>query len=517
MTVSHLTSYQNIPPLRCDIFEDVTLLPMLYVDANPITSFALGAYAQGKAIAEVHRFIWGKQYSKQLPPMQAQKILHEEVIYGGVFLGHWGHFLIESLQRLWYTKQCKLPIVWLRGQEYHKNTPFFTAAQEEVFRGLGIENSHIFLQEPLQFSKVHIPQPGFELGHYAHPEHLQFLGYHEGEVRKGKYVYISRSHFPGCINEKALETRLQALGWEIVFPEQLSVSEQLHVLTNAEVCLLFAGSAQHTLLCAKNSNTRFIVIPRVHNITYDLISNFKAKHYYLLHAEKKVVNEGMGNNRNKFSIDVDALQDIILKTQNFTADLAPFAPFITVQNPVPEQCLHVPTSYAKADTSLGEAEGMYYKALYYAQKNRMQEAYALCMALYDGKMLQTFMYDYFFDMVEKYQKLTGEIAPVSLQKNHYMLQKAMKNVAENPEHGEHYLRLAEALQHMQRFDAALEVMQKATNKFPHWALPLAGLAQMHMTKGEKNLALRAAQKAFRLDPQDSKVKEVLAYCLHKQG
>ncbi len=505
-------------PLSCSIVEHTTLLPLIYTDANPTTTFAVGAYAEGKALPHVHRHIWGQQWSKQLPSFEAVQHEPMEVIYGGPFLAHWGHFLIESLQRLWYTKNKNLPIVWLCPEQYTPQKPFFSPKHEEVFKALGITNPHIHLQQPTSFDAVHFPDSGFELNHYAHPQHLDFLACHTPSaqaVRTGRYVYLSRAHFPGCLNEKALEELLLARGWEIIYPEKLSLAEQVEVLTTAEVCLLQSGSAQHSLLFTKHSDTRFIVIPRVHDITFELISHGKAHDYYLLHLEKKIVNAGMGYQNDIYSLDLEIFLDILTKTQNFTVDLTPFAPFITPQQHVAWERYQKPAHHAQANTTLSPAEGLYYTALYHAQRQEYAHAHALMLTLQHKNLLAPFMYENFFEVIEKYDALRGLKTVLKQSKEDLLLQKAQRALAAAPHNGENYLRLAEVLQNMHQLDAAEDVMHRALIRFPQWALALAAIAQIYIAKNKYPKALSYAKKAYAIAPNDEKIQQVLAFCLHK--
>ncbi len=498
-----------ISPLRCDVVDAVTLLPHMYFDADPVTTFALGAFSQGKAIRQAHRFVWEERFSKQLPFFEAQEISSLEVIYGGFFFGHWGHFLTETLQRLWYTQHKKLPIVWL-------NSPIFSEQHRAVFAGLGIHCKHILLTKPTLFAKVHFPEPGFGLMHYAHPEHMRFLGFQEGRICQERYVYISRSRYGNCTNEKALEEMLIALGWEIVFPEELSLAEQLHVFTTAKVCLMISGSAQHSLLLTKNTATRFIIIPRVHSITYELIAHFTAKEYYLFHVEQQISNAGMGRNKNKFALNIEFIESIAKATHNFTVHLEHFANIFTQSPSISEQYFTLPEIYSTADVTISKAEEYFFTALYFAQTERHHEAYKILLHLERENLLEFFMYDYFFIIIEKYDKKYGTKTSLRLSKEQYVLQKASKNLEQNPENGHNYIRVAQALEGMQRYDAAIATIHKALQKFPQWGLAHAALAQLYFAQGEKQHALQCAKQAFTLEPYDTKVKEVLSFCLRAQ-
>jgi hypothetical protein len=80
---------------------------------------------------------------------------------------------------------------------------------------------------------------------------------------KGK-VYLSRSQLPGNLRlvheEPELERLLIESGWRIVYPEQLSVSQQLKALAGARVIAGEAGSAFHLLMYFGNQLARKTVI-----------------------------------------------------------------------------------------------------------------------------------------------------------------------------------------------------------------------------------------------------------------
>ncbi len=509
-----LPSPSSIPPLRCSVYENVTVAPMLYVDADPVTNFAVGAHAQGKALREAHRYVGGMRSTQQLPPWAAQCYSTQEVIYGGIFFSQWGHFLTETLQRLWYAKENALPILWVGKAIFYANQPFFTPTHHEIFQKLGLKNEHIFLTQPTQFAKVHFPEPGFMLDSYGHIAHKHFLGFHEGKLCKGKFVYLSRAHFGECSNENALEAILRQRGWHIVYPEQLPLEEQLDILSSAEVCLMMAGSAQHSLLLTKNSATRFIIIPRIHNRTYDVVASLTSNNYYILHLKKTLLSHGVGAFKDTFSLDLDSLHFILQETENFTQAMEAHTPLLQKYDGLAAEHGQVPQVYTKASVQLNPMEELFYQAVFLYEEGKYKEAYERIMPAYEQNALEFFMYDYFFMMVEKYDAQYHVTTPMRMDKNQFLLQKISKIMAKNPHVGEHYIRMAEVLTRMQRFEAAEQLLHKALKKFPQWALPHAALAQMFVTQGQMAKAVSQAQQAFTLAPHDAKIKEVLAYCLH---
>ena len=60
----------------------------------------------------------------------------EDVDFAGYLFPHFGHFLLESLSRLWITRQYpELPVVWCRRQT--AGSAAYNAWQEEVLDLLG--------------------------------------------------------------------------------------------------------------------------------------------------------------------------------------------------------------------------------------------------------------------------------------------------------------------------------------------------------------------------------------------
>lgn len=306
----------NIPSLSCDSFDNVTLINS-HFDTNRI-----GAFYKHKPLTHAHLYRENKLLSVQVPFSQATYVSEEEVIYGGFLAKHYGHFLTESLSRLWYAKNSHLPIVWSRGERNMKPWQLQTW-QTEIFKKLGITNKHLFIPEPTLYKKVHFPQPGFMIKSYCHPELIQFLECHEEkEIEKGKYIYFSRVQSnPLCLNEKKIEKILEQRGWQIIYPEKISIEKQLDLISSAHVCCMIMGSAQHSLFLTKNTKTRFIILPRFEDITYDLVAHHKAENYFTLSKDFIIGKELMSDSRGIWSIDIDLLEKYLIETHDFTTNV----------------------------------------------------------------------------------------------------------------------------------------------------------------------------------------------------
>ena len=90
--------------------------------------------------------------------------------------------------------------------------------------------------------------------------HLEALSWCERTIPKGSQsgvVYVSRTRFAPCTSsdtligafagERCLEQLLQARGVQVVYPETLSLLDQLQIYRDAQVLIVAEGSAQHGL------------------------------------------------------------------------------------------------------------------------------------------------------------------------------------------------------------------------------------------------------------------------------
>jgi len=190
-----------------------------------------------------------------------------EVIYAGVFFTHYGHFLLESLSRLWYAKEHpELPIVWI-GVDSWQSPPQLREWQRDILDVLGVHNPIRVLIRPERFATVHVPDAGYKYGDWFHPEHAKFLAASEPAAQvPGRKVWLSRSDVSngiGIVNSSIIEESLTESGWTLMCPEKLPIREQLRVLAEAEEIAGEEGSAFHTLVLLKDiSQKKFHVFRR---------------------------------------------------------------------------------------------------------------------------------------------------------------------------------------------------------------------------------------------------------------
>lgn len=163
-------------------------------------------------------------------------------IYLGWVFSHYGHALLESLSRCWRVGDFDFAV-------YHVPARIPNFIADHLDR-LGVP-SIISPTRPTRFERLIVPRQAFELDIRAYrgfPGSLQGDG--TGKEKDTRPVYISRSRLPadrrGVVGEEVLERSLA--GYRVVYPEKLSVQEQVELFATHTTFAGALGSAMHNIL-----------------------------------------------------------------------------------------------------------------------------------------------------------------------------------------------------------------------------------------------------------------------------
>ena len=220
--------------------------------------------------------------------------LDEDVIYGGLLMNHFGHFMMECLGRLWYVLQnpeTKSKIVFITTAGYRS---WF----EEFLNLMGIESERvIYVDKPLQFRSVTVP----EQSQYSRNRIMKefFLPYKAIKARvtpgESKKLYLTRTEYDTekhngvrCFNEKYFEDFFTARGFESVSMEKLSLEEQVSLIMGADEIAANLGTLTHWAAFCK-PNAKFIMINRTNNfvsIVQCLVNTLFNVDYYIVDGSK---------------------------------------------------------------------------------------------------------------------------------------------------------------------------------------------------------------------------------------
>ena len=238
-----------MPRLRCLYDTDGALIEeskVTYIEPGP------PAWFNDEKISKVEQQTMPAQVA--LPPKVRR--ISEPVLFLGEAHDHYGHFITDTLSRMWALEQfdpdCK---VLFAPDPKRRLEP---AHVRFVLDQLGLDPSRILRpQEPVLFERLYCPIPALQLSRiyqvFDEP-HVRAAGAlaAAGTPAPDRPVYLTRSSLqpslrkPGC--EEELERRLAREGFAIVRPERLSVLEQMALFNSDHPVVGAFGSAMHTVL-----------------------------------------------------------------------------------------------------------------------------------------------------------------------------------------------------------------------------------------------------------------------------
>ncbi|MCJ8138979.1 glycosyltransferase family 61 protein [Falsirhodobacter halotolerans] len=237
-----------------------------------------GLWHQGALCPEAALYRWrrAQRGGRGTCPSAAQPLAGRH-LWGGTLFFHFGHFLAESLQRLWGAADSGAQSILFTPERLRGKRPDQLAGyQKQILERLGITLPVRIVYDPLQVEDLIIPGPGFGLGVMATgtPEFRDFARRLDPGPAAGgaKKLYISRTALHkktgSVLAEQALERMLAAEGFAIYHPQRHSIADQLATFRNATHLLGPDGSAFHL--------AGFITQPHQ---TFTLIKRRSAKEY----------------------------------------------------------------------------------------------------------------------------------------------------------------------------------------------------------------------------------------------
>ncbi|MBO4369407.1 MAG: glycosyltransferase family 61 protein [Desulfovibrio sp.] len=190
----------------------------------------------------------------------------DSCIFGGVIITLFGHCIVESLSRLWFlheeTLDKTLPIVFVRFGEMQKFV-------YEIFDLLGIRERARVIEKPVFAKSVFIPDQSNQIGCYVNTEHyrkifdVMIANAGSPEEGQSKKIYLSRSQLSNkdCIGELFFENFFKSYNYDIVYPEKLSIAEQIRKISHADEIVCDLGTLSHSsiLFCKDNAKLTFLL------------------------------------------------------------------------------------------------------------------------------------------------------------------------------------------------------------------------------------------------------------------
>lgn len=200
----------------------------------------------------------------------------ENVLYGGFFRHKWGHFITESLSRLWALKKLDLSkidhILFFADQD----NAILSGNFLEVFELLEIEHKIYIADGPISVTKLLVPDLGYEHDRYysvsqasVYKSIVEAALAREVDVKTlPDKVFLSRAGVPmaarNAVNLNELETYFKRNGYTLLSPEKSSLTELIHIMNGASKLATISGTTAHNFAFVQNMYDKEINIIERH-------------------------------------------------------------------------------------------------------------------------------------------------------------------------------------------------------------------------------------------------------------
>ena len=209
-------------------------------------------------------------YDGANPDRRQEPVLRidEDVVFLGAMSAHYGHFLLESLARLWFflsAEHCaryKAAYIADPGVDHFLDVlGFFGLPRERLIR----------VTRPTAFRSVTVPEQSMRLQDRCHPLYKQTIDRIQAAVPAAGHrkVYFSkekRNNFRG-IGERPMEEVFVRNGYQLFYPEQLSMAQTIAVLKGCESFAASSGTNAHNALFLPDG-ARCITLNRSPHVHY---------------------------------------------------------------------------------------------------------------------------------------------------------------------------------------------------------------------------------------------------------
>ncbi|GGL57670.1 glycosyltransferase family 61 protein [Wenxinia marina] len=190
----------------------------------------------------------------------------------GPLFGHFGHFLVESISRIWAYGALKDRIDGVLYVPKFQNRPGHVMNVYRPFlQALGVDCEMRNIEDPTRVERLYVPGQGFGMFQMIEgaPEFRDFVRAHAGKgiaPQGAEKIYVSRSALPpvrgSILGEALLEERLKAEGYEVFHPQKHSHAEQIAAYRAARQVIAVDCSPLHLLALVGHADQKVAVIAR---------------------------------------------------------------------------------------------------------------------------------------------------------------------------------------------------------------------------------------------------------------
>lgn len=207
-------------------------------------------------------------------PYRPDKILYsdESVIFAGDLNKHFGHFITDSITRMWYAVKAtdqNLKIALLLNSTWSwADWNLDTSYHLKLLQMAGIKKERIIIvDKPTQFKSVIVPKQAVYWHGKRYNSELLKIFYNNAMnsvvPKNDKKIYLSKSKWDRkpLFNESFFENFFSSRGFKIIHPQDLPIEEQIAHIVGADEIACTNGTLPHFTLFAK-PKTKLICLLR---------------------------------------------------------------------------------------------------------------------------------------------------------------------------------------------------------------------------------------------------------------
>lgn len=259
---------------------NATILPLRKIDGDQIlfgrggVVDSNGSYVASSAI----EYRIEKSY-----PYDYSLYRDEKVVFCGYLINHWGHFLVESVCRLWYVLENDTTVDKYVFILEENSSRTISGNYKEFLSLLNIWDKVEFVTVPTTYREVIVPELSFLIRNYYSPKYVDIFNTVAKNITVNpqwacpKKIYFSRSLLP---QNKHFEFGFEALdnffdknGYTILYPEKIPLQEFIHYIRNAKTIATVSGSLPHNMMFANDGQTLQLIERCVVNNDYQVHIN----------------------------------------------------------------------------------------------------------------------------------------------------------------------------------------------------------------------------------------------------
>lgn len=208
--------------------------------------------------------------------------IDEDVVFLGFHVNHWGHFLVEETSKFWVIDENKNYKYVLLGVDN------FGISQNclRILNLLGIRNEDIILLNKItRFRSVLVPDSSIDTNQGYTKEFIQVFNRLIKKVQLNDYciadkVYLSRRKFSDADQKEFGEDKIEVLfkkaGYKIMYPEMLSVDEQIAIFQKAKRIACINGTIPLMVLFS-NDELELVVLNKTSLLHKNLLQASHAR------------------------------------------------------------------------------------------------------------------------------------------------------------------------------------------------------------------------------------------------